>query len=56
MIYQWDNFIQNLNYINRNPLHERWRLSTVPEGYHYSSALFYETGVANFGFLTHWVD
>jgi putative transposase len=46
-IYSRDTFIQKLNYIHRNPVHERWRLSGVPEDYHYSSALFYETGVDN---------
>jgi hypothetical protein len=55
-IFSRDRFLQKLNYIHRNPVHERWRLSTLPEGYHYSSALFYESGVDNFGFLTHWVD
>ncbi len=30
-------------------------LCTYPEEYKYSSAKFYETGVDEFGFLTHWV-
>jgi putative transposase len=55
-IYSRGTFLQKLHYIHRNPVHERWRLSAVPEGYHYSSALFYETGVDNWGFLTHYVD
>jgi putative transposase len=55
-IYSRDTFLQKLNYIHRNPIHERWRLSAVPEDYEYSSALFYETGVDNWGFLTHYVD
>jgi putative transposase len=46
-IYSRYTFTQKLNYIHRNPIYERWRLSAAPEGYHYSSGLFYETGVDN---------
>jgi REP element-mobilizing transposase RayT len=55
-LYSRDTLIQKLQYTHRNPVHERWTLSSVPEGYHYSSALFYETGVDNWNFLTHYVD
>jgi len=55
-LYSHQTFVQKLNYIHHNPVHERWALSTVPEDYHYSSALFYETGADNWGFLTHYVD
>ena len=55
-LYNHLSFMQKLNYIHYNPVHERWKLSMVPEGYHYSSALFYETGVDNWGFLKHYAD
>jgi putative transposase len=55
-LYNHHSFMQKLNYIHNNPVHERWKLSTTPEGYRYSSALFYEMGVNNWGFLTHYVD
>jgi putative transposase len=45
-------FIQKLNYIHKNPVGAR--LCTQPEDYNYSSALFYETGKDNWGFLTHY--
>lgn len=47
---------QKLDYIHRNPLHERWNLSKREEEYHYSSASFYQNGIDKFGFLTHYID
>ncbi len=47
-------FRQKLEYIHRNPV--KASLSKTPEGYKYSSALFYKTGVDNWGFLTHFKD
>jgi putative transposase len=41
-----------LNYIHENPL--RAGLCRAPGQYKYSSALFYETGIDNWGFLTHY--
>ncbi len=49
-------FMQKLEYIDRNPIQGKWQLSNLPEEYRYSSALFYETGVDNWGFLTHYRD
>ena len=49
-------FIQKLEYIHNNPTQERWRLSERPEDYKYSSARFYETGIDDWGFLTHYND
>ncbi len=49
-------FIQKLNYIHNNPLQPKWKLCTGPEEYFYSSANFYETGVDDFGILTHFND
>jgi putative transposase len=44
-------FIQKLNYIHQNPV--RAGLCSHAEEYKYSSAKFYETGIDNGGFLTH---
>jgi putative transposase len=43
---------QKINYIHNNPLQDHWNLALSPEGYKWSSALFYETGFDEFGFLT----
>ena len=47
-------FIQKMNYIHYNPVEAE--LCSYPEKYKYSSAKFYETGVDEFGFITHWMD
>ncbi len=47
---------QKLTYIHTNPLQERWQLAEAPEDYKYSSASFYETGIDEFGILTHICD
>ena len=39
-----------------NPCQPHWHLVDVPENYKYSSARFYETGVKDFAFLTHFND
>ena len=49
-------FIQKLDYIHNNPLQAKWKLCTNPEEYVYSSAKFYETGIDDFGILTHFRD
>jgi putative transposase len=49
-------FIQKLNYIHNNPLHDRWKLAQYADDYKYSSAKFYETGYDEFGLLTHYAD
>ena len=49
-------FIQKMEYIHNNPLQEKWQLCEHPADYRYSSAKFYETGVDNWGFLTHYQD
>ena len=46
-------FIQKLNYIHNNPVQLKWRLAKLPEEYKFSSAKFYETGIDDFNFLTH---
>ena len=47
-------FLQKLNYIHWNPV--RAGLCTLPEEYKYSSARFYETGIDDWDFLTHYRD
>lgn len=48
--------IQKLNYIHNNPLQEKWNLASAPEEYFFSSAKFYETGIDDFGFITHFSE
>lgn len=43
---------QKLDYIHRNPV--KAGLCKRPEDYKYSSAKFYETGIDDFGFITHY--
>ena len=43
---------QKLDYIHWNPV--RAGICKLPEEYKYSSALFYETGVDHWGFLSHY--
>jgi putative transposase len=47
-------YIQKIDDINYNPVAAG--VCTDPEEYKYSSAKFYETGVDEFGFATHWMD
>ena len=47
-------FIQKLEYIHWNPV--KAGMCKLPEEYKYSSALFYETGIDNWGFLEHYRD
>jgi REP-associated tyrosine transposase len=44
-------FMQKLDYIHYNPV--KAGLCKLPSEYHYSSAKFYETGIDDFGILTH---
>jgi putative transposase len=46
-------FNQKLNYIHNNPV--KAGLCNLPEEYDFSSALFYEKGVDNFGFIEHYL-
>jgi putative transposase len=48
-----DVFYQKLHYIHYNPI--KAGLCFFPEEYPYSSALFYEKGIDNFGYLTHYM-
>jgi hypothetical protein len=45
--------MQKLEYIHRNPCHEKWSLTAEAISYKYSSAAFYEKELDHFGFLTH---
>jgi REP element-mobilizing transposase RayT len=44
---------QKLDYIHNNPCRKKWMLSNDPLDYPFSSYNFYETGMDNFGFLSH---
>ena len=46
--------MQKLNYMHNNPIQLKWKLCQFPEEYKYSSFKFYETGVDEFGFLSHY--
>ena len=48
-------FIQKLNYMHNNPIQPHWKLCQYPEEYKYSSSRFYDKGVDEFGFLTHYL-
>jgi REP element-mobilizing transposase RayT len=52
-LYSTAVFNQKLNYIHYNPV--KAGICNQPEEYHYSSALFYEKGIDNFGFITHYM-
>jgi len=51
----WDEaaLIPKLNYIHNNPV--KAGLCGVPKEYKYSSATFHETGIDDFGFLSHYL-
>jgi REP element-mobilizing transposase RayT len=44
---------QKLDYIHLNPMQPHWLLCTNPADYRFSSAIFYEQNVNEFGLLTH---
>jgi putative transposase len=52
-IFNREMLLQKLDYLHYNPKQEHWQLSKTDLDYYYSSAQFYETGIDNFGFLTH---
>ena len=47
-------FMQKLSYIHHNPIKGKWQLANSPQDYYWSSARFYDTGIDDFGILTHW--
>jgi putative transposase len=47
-------FMQKLEYIHWNPV--KAGICKYPEEYKYSSAMFYETGIDNWDFLSHYKD
>ena len=47
---------QKLDYIHNNPVQGKWRLSSSPIDYRYSSALYYENGETEFDFLSHYMS
>jgi putative transposase len=51
-LYNHEVFLQKINYIHNNPV--KAGLCALPVEYHYSSAKFYEFGIDDFNFLTHY--
>ena len=47
---------QKLVYMHNNPLQDKWQLVERPEDYWFSSYRFYDVGVDDFGFLTHYLE
>ncbi len=47
-------FIQKIEYVHNNPVTAD--LCLQPGDYKYSSAKFYESGIDEFGILTHWMS
>jgi putative transposase len=47
---------QKLDYTHLNPLQSHWNLASDPTEYKWSSAKFYETGIDDFGILTHYMS
>src|SRR5690349_9465781 len=47
-------YIQKLDYVHWNPV--KAGICKLPEDYKYSSASFYETGIDNWGFLSHYCE
>jgi len=56
MMYSRKMMKQKLEYIHTNPLQEKWSLTGQPEDYRWSSANFYQTGIDEFGIVTHYLD
>ena len=54
----WSSYVfgQKLDYIHNNPIQEKWKLSELPEKYHYSSAKYYLLNTDDWGFITHYAD
>lgn len=44
---------QKIDYIHNDPVASHWKLSNSAKDYKFSSALFYEDGIDNFGILKH---
>ncbi|MES2647642.1 MAG: transposase [Bacteroidota bacterium] len=53
LLYNRPFLLQKITYIHNNPVAKHWQLSESPEAYRFSSASFYETGIDEFGILTH---
>lgn len=45
--------VQKLDYMHLNPLQPHWHLCSNPADYRFSSAVFYEQNIDEFGLLTH---
>ena len=52
-IHRHEMAAQKLDYMHLNPMQPHWLLCTVPAEYKFSSAIFYEQNIDEFGLLTH---
>ena len=52
-LYSEEVIWQKLEYIHNNPCQVNWRLSALPELYHFSSAQYYLLNKDTWGFITH---
>ena len=44
---------QKIDYIHHNPVSGKWQLAPFADAYRFSSSAFYQSGVDEFGLLTH---
>jgi REP element-mobilizing transposase RayT len=52
-LFTRDVILQKLNYTHYNPVAKHWRLAVSFDQYRFSSASYYETGIDEFGILSH---
>ena len=52
-LYSWAIINQKIDYIHNNPVNGKWQLASTADAYRFSSVNFYQSGVDEFGFLTH---
>jgi hypothetical protein len=52
-LFTFSTLQQKLNYIHNNPIHAG--ICNYPEEYKYSSAIFYEKNIDEFGILEHYL-
>jgi putative transposase len=45
--------VQKMEYIHRNPIHQKWQLAFVPKAYPWSSAAYYLLADMDWPFLTY---
>jgi putative transposase len=53
LLYSRPIISQKIDYVHNNPVSGKWNLAATPEEYRFSSAAFYQSGVDEFGIVTH---